>query len=143
MEEHQPIPHRSWRTVSKLPLPPKVTPIWAKRSRLTESSTSITPSSSSQLIESSISVSIETPVTPTISGTYIPKEEVSQLPKDISTNPSETVTEVVQQQVDPQLEISQQESTFELEPVQPEANPESIPVQTEVTVGHLILYGLV
>lgn len=40
-------------------------------------------------------------------------------PQGISTNPNETITEVVQQQVDPQLEIAQQESTCELELVQP------------------------
>jgi len=55
------------------------------------------------------------------------------LPKDINADPSETVTEVVQPQVDPQLEIAQQESTSEFESFQPEVNPETIPIQTEVT----------
>ena len=132
MEEHQPIPRHSWRTMKKFPLPPKVTPIRVKRSCLTEFSTSRTPSSSSELPKSSIPVSIETPVTPTISDTSIPKEEVSQLPKDISTDPSEIVTKVVQQQFDPQLEISQQEITSKLESIELEVNPESIPVQTKV-----------
>eukprot|EP00253_Pinus_taeda_P035045 PITA_35045 len=75
----------------------------------------------------------KTPVTPTIFGTSVPKEEVSQLPEDISIDLSETVTENFQQEVDPQLEISQQESTSELELVQPKVNLESIPVQIEVT----------
>jgi len=66
MEEHQPLPHRSQTIGRKFPLTPEVTPIWTKRSRLTESSISRTPSSSSELPESSISVSTETLVTPTI-----------------------------------------------------------------------------
>ena len=57
MEEHHPIPHPSQRIARKLPLPPEVTPIRAKQSRLTESSTSRTPSSSSELLESPILVS--------------------------------------------------------------------------------------
>lgn len=118
MEEHQPLPHRSQITVSKLPLLPEATPIWSKQSHLTELSTSRTPSLSFELPESSILVSTETPVTPTISSTSISEEEVSQLPMDISTDPSETITEVVQQRVDPQLEVSQQEITSKLESVQ-------------------------
>jgi len=119
--------------VSKPPLPSEATPIQAKRSRLTESCTSRTHSSSSELPESSISVSTETLVTPTIFVTSVLEEEFLQLPEDASTDPSETVTEVVQPQVDPQLEIAQQESTSELESVQQEVKPESIPIQTEVT----------
>ena len=133
MEEHQPLPHRSWRTTRKPPLPLKSTPIQAKRSHLTKSSTSRAPSSSSELPKSYTSVSIETLVTPTISGTFVPEEEVSQLPEDISTNPSVTVTEVFQQQVDIQLETVQPESDSELETAQLGIGPESIPVLTEVT----------
>ena len=80
-----------------------------------------------------VSTSSETLVTPTISSPSVSKEEVSQLPEDISTDPSETVTEVVQQKVDFQLEIAQQECTSKLESVQPEVNPESILVEIEVT----------
>ena len=114
MEEHQPLHHRSWRTASKLPLSPEATPIRTKRSRLIESSTSRTPSSSSELPESYISVSTKTPVTPTISGTSF-LEEFSGLPESISTDPSETVIEAVQPQVDTQLQIAQQESTSKFE----------------------------
>ncbi len=117
----------------KSPLPLEATPIRTKQSLLTKSSTSRTPSSSSKLPESSVLVSTETPVTPTISITSIPKEEVSQLPEDISTNPSETIIEFFKPQVDPQLEVAQQEITSKLESVQPEVNPEPITVQTEVT----------
>ena len=95
MEEHQPLPRSSRRTASKPPLPPEATPIRTKQSRLTKSITSRTSSSSSELPESYISVSTETPVTPTISGTSVSEGEVSQLPENISTDPSETVTEVV------------------------------------------------
>ena len=101
--------------MSKPNLLPKATPIRSKRSNLTESSKSRTPSFLVELPKSSIYVSTETLVTPTIFGTSVSKEEVSQLPKDISTNPIEIVTEVVQQQVDPQLDVSQQEITSELE----------------------------
>ncbi len=76
MEEHQPLPHPLWRSARKLPLPPEATPIQTKWSRLTESSTSRTSSSSSKLPESSILVSTKTPVTPTISSTSVPEEEV-------------------------------------------------------------------
>lgn len=88
-------------------LPPEATLIWTKRSHLTESSASRTPSSSSGLLETFVSVATKTPVTPIISGTSVPKEEVSQLPEDIRTDPSVTITEVVQQQVDTKLEIVQ------------------------------------
>jgi len=132
VEEHKTLSHNLWTTVIKLPLPLEATPIWIKRSRLIESSTSRTPSSSSELPESSISVCTETLVTPTIFGTSVPEEEVSQLPEDISTDPSATITEFVQPQVDPQLEIAQQESTSEFELVQPEVNLETIQVLTEV-----------
>ena len=92
MEEHQPLPHCSRRTVRKPPLPLEATAIRSKRSYLTESSASITLSSSSELPESSISVSTETLVTPTISGTSVSEGEVSQLSEDININPSETIT---------------------------------------------------
>lgn len=82
--------------MSQLPLPPEATLIWTKKSHLTKSSTSRTPSYSSGLSETFVLVAIETPVTPTISGTPVPKEEVSQLLKDISTDPSETVIEAIQ-----------------------------------------------
>lgn len=114
-------------------MPPEATPIWAKWSHLTESSTPRTPSYSFELPKSYVLISTETPVTPTIYGTSVLEEEVSQLPKDISTDSSETVTEVVQPQVDSQLEISQEKSSFEPQSVQPKVNLESIPVQIEFT----------
>jgi len=139
VEEHQPLHHYSWRTLSKSPLPSEATPIRSKQSCLTKSSTSRTLDSSSKLPESSISISTETPITPTISGTSISKEEVSQLPEDIITNISETITKVVQQEVDPQLEVAQQEINSELESVKPKVNPEPIIVQTKVTFEHKVV----
>lgn len=47
VEEHQPLPYRSRKTVGKLHLPPEATPSQQKRSHLTESSTSQTFGSSS------------------------------------------------------------------------------------------------
>lgn len=133
MEEHQPLPHCSQRIARKPPLLPEAIPILSKQSHLTESSTSRTSSSSSKLPKASILASTETRVTPSIFGTSISDGEISQLLEDISIDPSETVTEIVQHQVDAQLEVAQQEITFEPELVQLEVNPEPILVQIEVT----------
>lgn len=94
--------------------PPEATPIQTKQSRLNESSTSRNPSSSSRLFETLVSIAIETLVTPIISSTSIPKEEVSQLPKDIGIDPSVTITEVVQQQFDTQLKLFNQKVLLNL-----------------------------
>jgi len=105
MEENQPLPHCSRRTLSKPPLLPEATPGQQKRSRLTESSTLETSGSSYDLPESPILVCTTILVTPTITGLSATEVEPLQLPEDNESELSETITEVVQQEVDPQLEV--------------------------------------
>jgi len=107
VEENQPLPHRPRRTVSKPPLLPEATPSQRKRSHLTESSTSQTSGSSSDLPESPISIRTTILVTPTITGLSTTKVEPLQLPEDTENELSEMVTEVVQQEVDPQPKVVQ------------------------------------
>ena len=73
------------------------------------------------------------PVTPTITGTSVTEVESPQLPEDTRSDPSETVTQVVQQEVDSQPKVVQQEITSELEFVQLKVDPKPIIVQQEVT----------
>ena len=46
-----------------------------------------------------------TPVTPTVTSTSVTKVESPQLPQETRTESSETVTQVVQQQVDSQTKV--------------------------------------
>ena len=105
MEENQPLPHCSCRTMSKPSLPLEATSSRRKWSCLTDSITSQTYGPSSNLLESPILVSIVIPITPTITGSSVTEVEPLQLPKDTENRLSEMVTEVVQQEVDPQLEV--------------------------------------
>jgi len=97
MEENQPLPHRSRKTASKLPLLPEATPSRRKQSRLTESSTSQTSGSSSDLPESPILVHTAIPDTPIITGLSVTEVEPLKLLEDIESELSETVTKAVQQ----------------------------------------------
>lgn len=119
--------------MSKQPFPLEDTPSWSKWSRLTESSTSQNSGSSSELPETPTPISTVILVTPTITGTSVTKVESPQLPEDTRSKPSETSTQVVQQEVHSQHKVAQQEITFEPEYVQPEVNPKPITIQSEAT----------